>query len=102
MCVICQGKSIHLYVLSLSVFGQGELHALYTKSARGWYLHHALTPRTSTSISFTLFIIVFHPFLVRQNSAYLLGSTNKLMETINQEVTHTLRCWTEKRHDMMP
>jgi hypothetical protein len=54
-----------LVVLSLSVSRQGKLHALYTKSARGWYLHYALIPRTSTSISFALFIIAIHPLCVR-------------------------------------
>jgi hypothetical protein len=71
-----------LVVLSLSVSRQGKLHALYTKSARGWYLHYALIPRTSTSISFALFIIAIHPLCVR--ILLICQGTNKLMVTIRK------------------
>ena len=73
----------------LSVFRQGKLLALYTKSARGWYLTLCFD---SKNIYPHIFYIVYHcsPCLVHQNSAYLRDA-NQLTETVSGGLTHCVR-----------
>jgi len=73
----------------LPVFRQGKLLALYTKSARGWYLTLCFD---SKNIYPHIFYIVYHcsPCLVHQTSAYS-HDANQLTETVSGGLTHCVR-----------
>jgi hypothetical protein len=66
----------------LSVFRQGKHLALYTKSARGWYLTTLCFD--SKNIYLHIFYIVYpcSPCLVHQTSAYL-HNANQPTETVS-------------------